>query len=110
MACVLEKKKLNLNKMFIRYKRCIFIQAVTINIIYLLISTLKMGAVHSSEMVVNYYHSTERHLTKELIFRYIFMRQDVVVTVTNVRGTDKYRMVRQHARKSKVFVSDVSTV
>jgi len=52
-----------------------------------------MGAVHSSKMVVNYYHSTQRHITKGLIFRYIFMRQDVVVTVTNVQRTNEYRMV-----------------
>jgi hypothetical protein len=67
------------------------------------ISTLKTEAVHSSEMLVNYYHSTQRHLTKGIIFRHIFMRQDVGVTVTNVQRTDEYGSVQEHTRKSRHF-------
>ena len=40
---------------------------------------------------------------KRLIFRYIFMRQDFVVTVTNLPRTDEYRMARQHTRKSEAL-------
>jgi hypothetical protein len=68
-----------------------------------------MGEAHSSEMVVNYYYSIQRHLTKALIFRYTLMRQDVVVTVTNFQRTDEYRMVREHGSKSELL-RGVSTV